>query len=883
MQRVHSGLKRLALQYPKYAHPANHDILDICISAKYVIFKPDKNNSGVRMSIYSHDGKAYEQTTQAYRHWSLRRWACGIPLHFLCFVALVTFGTDSFAQSGEARNETDAGEEGSRKSYACAVADPLFEAGMIEAALAAYIEVLNEDEIDTADKVCAVTALPKVRTQLVTNKLSKYESLVSLGNLSEAGTTLQAVLDIAPSDPDVQTAVDSFAHIASPGNDVIGRVRILASLGMHSKALEVLTEALSTAPEGVAPKIVVPADLEYLTGGKIPIWRDFRRVGLPWAVQAIKILAGLIVLVISIRLIRRRYNAAPVLQIREFGNGGFEAEHFGRYFSHSLLNRVESLSSGTNSSHVRLVDGPIDPIQVPSEVAAVIPPVEHSWLSPLAWAQAIPALLNWLFPRRVISLTGELHSKGTRGLGVTVRLIEKSRILVGYDFWEADFESSADASDSDVEELLYNLSEYVAVWLLFETARQFDNDPLDILGAKDWRSYALFRAGYLAEKEGRNVASQDLYIRALRREPALRAARVNLGLLYIREERSQEALDQLNQVCVEAETSAVKDRDPTYYSAMYNLAALKADYGDPTGALCDIKNLVKLIDETTQKIETGADGYNIQNLKKHMATLRPAANTMLGGLLVSAGDKSGLDIIKSEAARESLSANHQYNLSCAYVIVAKELSESHAGRAEIDKHLDLGVSHLKATLRIHPGAIKQAIKDPQLKFLWQDRPNSKEQMEELAAKLRVGSGSDAEENEDTTELPLAGLDVIGPAHANALAELEISSTELLLQHSLNAQDRKKLARALTISPRIVTIWAHAADLTRIIGVGIREANLLLMANVKSIDDLADSKAGHLEDDLSAIVVAAESEVVLTKNEISNWIHQAKTHTRSAVH
>ena len=157
-----------------------------------------------------------------------------------------------------------------------------------------------------------------------------------------------------------------------------------------------------------------------------------------------------------------------MLQIGEFGKGGFEEEHFGAYFSHNLLSRLNSLTSGAEAGHVALVTGPIDPIAIPPEVEAVVPTGNIPWMSPVAWVQAIPALIGWLFPRRTISVFGELHSSGNRGVGVTVRLVEKKRILVGYAFWEDDFDYGADANEHDDEENLYRLAEYVAVWLLFD-------------------------------------------------------------------------------------------------------------------------------------------------------------------------------------------------------------------------------------------------------------------------------------------------------------------------------------------------------------------------------------------------------------------------------
>ena len=766
----------------------------------------------------------------------------------------------------------------------CLVANSMRDAGFFDEAVTAYTEVLGDEDIELADKQCAVDQLPRVLQRQVRSKVKLAIFYRIRGDEEAAVETLKEALELNPRSAAVMAALVSLGEPEEEeGDDPIARAMALASFGLHDEALEVLTDWLKKEHENFEGPINIPNDLQYLSGGKFQKWRDFRRSLRMWMPPVLEMLASFFLLIAFFYLLYRWKIAKPKVQITEFDVGGFEEEHFGRYFSHSLNNRVEDLKAGSRHGDVELVTGPIEAIELPSEVEAIVPDASATWMSPVAWAKAIPALINWIFPRRLIQITGSLHSSGNRGVGVTVRMVEKNRILTAYAFWQNDFDDTEDPSLHDTEDSLFQLAEYVAVWVLFETQARIGDKPLTLLGTDNWRSYSQFRAALFAEDDARDAAARTMYIRALRRDEKFRGARLNLGLWLIRNKRLEIAQEQLNQVVQESRRTIGSDREPTIYSAMYNLAVLESESGDNVAAISDLNDLIVTINATLKKIENKDKGYTNPALVPYLNEIRPAAYVMLGTLMVFSGNENGRLLIEQETSTTSLSVRQHYNMACAYSMLAaheriaqKMPGATNTGAEKIKDDLNVSLNHLKRAFQLSDRATLQAKIDPSLDEV---RTKMNTAFEGLLEEYMMASRPEIEEGQDQ---PLADLILIGDTHAEALAAIGIFTPDDLLKRASSRKDRKTLADELTESPRVVTQWAHAADLTRIGGLGIPQANLLLLAQVTRITELGQRDPQLLTDDLHALSQARDEDDSPDLTAVGRWILQATTSTLPSV-
>jgi tetratricopeptide (TPR) repeat protein len=478
-------------------------------------------------------------------------------------------------------------------------------------------------------------------------------------------------------------------------------------------------------------------------------------------------------------------------------------------------------------------------------------------------------------------VTGSLHAPGKRGVGVTVSLVESNQILSAYTFWQQAFDAPSEPNKQDDDENLYRIAEYVAVWLLFETRARFGDRELELLGAHDWYSYALFKAGLFAENDERQLAARNLYVMALRRSPSFRGARTNLGLWYIRHKEPQRAIRHLQQAIDEANDELNSDRDASLYVAKYNLAAIEDEAGLTDKAIADTQDLSAMIDAALRKIEAGEEGYTDPALKQNLQDIKPAAKAMLAGIRVREGDDSALKILDTLSSTARLGVKEQYNLACSFSLAAAYVrnnpSPEHPKSAAT--YLDQSLEHLKRAFQLFPRATAQAQTDPTLEEVQQQRAH---ELSALIARFDSSGNVDDIEIVEERKLPLAELAIVGDEHARLLAEQGIESPEQLLAKTVSRSGRKSLAKELGLSYRIVTLWAQAADLTRIVGLRIPQVNLLASYRINTIAELASCSARQLAEDLAIMSISMSTGDSPDEIELTRWIEEAQTTTRPTV-
>ncbi len=119
------------------------------------------------------------------------------------------------------------------------------------------------------------------------------------------------------------------------------------------------------------------------------------------------------------------------------------------------------------------------------------------------------------------------------------------------------------------------------------------------------------------------------------------------------------------------------------------------------------------------------------------------------------------------------------------------------------------------------------------------------------------------------------IEGIGEAYELKLKEVGIKSVEQLLEACTSKKGRAKLAKKADISEKLLLKWANFADLMRIKGVGGRYSELLELAGVDTVPELAARKPENLYKKM--VEVNEQKNLVQklpTAKQVENWTKQA---------
>jgi predicted flap endonuclease-1-like 5' DNA nuclease len=131
---------------------------------------------------------------------------------------------------------------------------------------------------------------------------------------------------------------------------------------------------------------------------------------------------------------------------------------------------------------------------------------------------------------------------------------------------------------------------------------------------------------------------------------------------------------------------------------------------------------------------------------------------------------------------------------------------------------------------------------------------------------------------------LSAIEGIGEKFSVKLAAAGIRSLENLLQICSKKNERKKLAQETGISEKLILNWVNRADLARIKGVGTQYADLLEVAGVDTVPELAQRKPENLH---AKMLEINEKKKLVRKTptiaQVQDWVTQAKALPRVITH
>jgi len=120
------------------------------------------------------------------------------------------------------------------------------------------------------------------------------------------------------------------------------------------------------------------------------------------------------------------------------------------------------------------------------------------------------------------------------------------------------------------------------------------------------------------------------------------------------------------------------------------------------------------------------------------------------------------------------------------------------------------------------------------------------------------------------------IEGVGAVYGKKLNQAGVASTKALRETGATAKGRKELAQKTGISETLLLKWVNRVDLFRVKGIGEQYADLLEVAGVDSVPELAQRRVDHLYQKLAE---TNEAKKLVRKlpaiSQLKAWIDQAK--------
>ena len=123
---------------------------------------------------------------------------------------------------------------------------------------------------------------------------------------------------------------------------------------------------------------------------------------------------------------------------------------------------------------------------------------------------------------------------------------------------------------------------------------------------------------------------------------------------------------------------------------------------------------------------------------------------------------------------------------------------------------------------------------------------------------------------------IVDVEGIGPVYGEKLEAVGVKTTDDLLQRGATQKGREELEAASDIGRVLILKWVNRVDLYRIDGVGSEYSDLLEVAGVDTIPELAYRNAENLTQTMAEANAARNLVRRLpTLEMVTGWIEQAK--------
>ena len=123
---------------------------------------------------------------------------------------------------------------------------------------------------------------------------------------------------------------------------------------------------------------------------------------------------------------------------------------------------------------------------------------------------------------------------------------------------------------------------------------------------------------------------------------------------------------------------------------------------------------------------------------------------------------------------------------------------------------------------------------------------------------------------------LISIEGVGEVYAGKMKKAGIETTEALLEKGSTPKGRKEIAEATGIGDAWILKWVNRADLFRIKGIGEEYSDLLEVAGVDTVPELAQRNPENLYAKLGEVNAAKKLvRKIPALTQVNDWIEQAK--------
>jgi hypothetical protein len=312
----------------------------------------------------------------------------------------------------------------------------------------------------------------------------------------------------------------------------------LQDAGFEAQARELVKEV---ARDSTVP---IPAKLRSLTQ-RVGWWRDLLGEGAPLARLALEVLVvGAGALVLALLAFLLVFSMLPAVfarlrrTVRLAGFSGSSEATLTDVLGASLSATLARMHDDRSGRALVFQSGTEPKFELPKAITEAVP--QAGVLAGLV------SMLGSLLYIRLYSVSGTVHPVHEhRGAGLTLTLAGRDgRTIAQETFWEEDFALKQAGSGAPDAVRYERLVLPATMWLAFQRALGF-KPGRRMLGARDWRSYALFSLGEIVPDAR---SARVLYEQALDRDQGNLGARLNLAALLLQRPSYEVSADAATSV-----------------------------------------------------------------------------------------------------------------------------------------------------------------------------------------------------------------------------------------------------------------------------------------------------------------------------------------------
>lgn len=268
--------------------------------------------------------------------------------------------------------------------------------------------------------------------------------------------------------------------------------------------------------------------------------------------------------------------------------------------------------------------------------------------------------------------------------------------------------------------------------------------------------------------------------------------------------------------------------------------------------------------------------FGLQNAEKKAKEAAALAATRVQAVETTASVKT--EAVSSVGEAAGVAATRAQTVEVPKEVVETTASVKGAAAAVIDEGAGIAAAGAAAARGMEARAPEPAAAVERAESAVQETSNAAEEWEATRSEAILIGNVDATDVEEMGKFkyPLEYVEGIGPVYAAKLKAIGLVTCLDLLKAGAARKGREEIASKSGIAGSLILKWVNHVDLYRIRGVGSEYADLLEVAGVDTVVELAQRNPANLLAKMTEVNVAKELvRKVPTAANVEDWVSQAK--------